>query len=151
MFFVEETDYCIIELTSQRRGGRGHSFIRGGSAVPKSKPFHFYIPILKEKVTLSYTSHRKYYSCYIFTVEILHPLSKLLLLYCFNDLAARCTRFFNGLLNAKMTVFHTLWIRPPGAHPYLVYAFSLKKVPLSGGASRHSSLQGVPPPRVKLD
>ena len=43
-------------------GGGALSFIRGGSA-PRSKPLPFYIPLLIEKVPLSYTGtfHRKIY------------------------------------------------------------------------------------------
>ena len=51
-------------------GGTRQSFIRGGSA-PRSKPLPFYMPFLREKVSLLYTFRRKWYRFHISTERVL--------------------------------------------------------------------------------
>lgn len=46
-----------------------------GRHCPESKPLPFYIQFLKQKATLSYTIHRKWYSLHIYTYKTLHPFS----------------------------------------------------------------------------
>ena len=79
------------------RGGTQQSFIRGGSA-PGSKSLPFYIPFLIEKVSLSYTFHRKMYPFHKPTSDFYQELLLLLNFSldhedpfkCLDDSAVRC-------------------------------------------------------------
>ena len=76
--FLKTNAYADCEIADTGGGGGGggtqQSFILGGSA-PGSKPLPFYIPLLIEKVPLSYTCHRKWYPFHIPTERLLLNLS----------------------------------------------------------------------------
>ena len=59
-----------VDCLRLAREGTRQSFIRGVSA-PRSKPLPFYIPFLREKVSLSYTFCRKWYPFHIATERVL--------------------------------------------------------------------------------
>ena len=102
-------------------GGTQQSFIRGGSA-PRSKPLPFYVPFLIEKVPLLHTSHRKWYP--------FHIPSWGFKIFCPFQIPKWQFSLPFPILELVPTLSHTS---------------SLKKVPVSGGASPYSPLQGVPP------
>ena len=59
----------ILKSMIRAPGGVLNSFFIWEGSAPRSKPLPFYISFLTEKVALSYTFHRKWYSFHIPTVE----------------------------------------------------------------------------------
>ena len=112
-------------------GSTQQSFIRRGSAL-RSKPLPFYILFLIYKVPFSYTFHRKFYP---FSLE--KPLN---CTWMNQLLSASVGDILKGPINTKITVFPALFYTSTHEIPTLLYTSSLKKVPLSGGASPYSPL-----------
>lgn len=123
------------------------SLIRRGSA-PRSKPLLFYVPFLTEKVTLSHIFDWKWHPIYIPIVERLHLFSAVFswVILLSNRMNHHKVSLFDVFWKASFKYLNDSFFLPFPIlqlmkflhfiydHIY-IYTFSLKKLPLLGGAS----------------
>ena len=125
-------------------GGVSTSFIRGGF-IPRSYPLPSYIPFLDRKGTPSYPLLTNG-TPFTYRVE---TFVSLFFVDFFTAIKRICQLAFLGFFNFFFfTDFTTLSYNSTREISTLSYTWSLKKVPLSGGASPYKAImESNPPPR----